>query len=160
MLAERHRRSLQHHGRTRQPRGLGDALLWDQTRVGELDLPVVAQARIADEPELLVERAATSRRRRIVQSAARRHQGQPVGVDHPRDPIPRQVWVEGDLVTLDDVLEGDGDLFGAVADWDELLVGGDGALLQADLGTGVHPEMLRAEFGGRFCKKCIFNLDF
>ena len=156
MLAESHSRSLQHRGRAGQPGSLADSLLWDQTCVGELDLPIVAQTRIADQPKLLVERAAAPRRRRVVKRAARRHQGQPVGVDHTRDAVARQVGVEGDLVTLDDVLEGDGHLFGAVAHRDELLVGGDGAFLQADLGTGVHPEVLRAEFGGRFWKIEIY----
>lgn len=154
LLAEGHRRPLEHHRGVGQPRGLADALFRDEAGVGELDLPVVAKARVADKAELLVEGTAAPGRRRVVEGAAGRHQRQSVGVDDPRDPIPRQVGVEGNLVPLDDVLERYRHLVGAVADGDELLAAaGSWGFLEANLGTGIDPEVLRSEFGwGRICK--------
>ena len=96
----------------------------------------------------MVKRSAAPRRRRVVEGSAGRDQRQPVRVDHSRDPVPRQVGIEGDLVPLDDVLERYGHLVGAVADGDELLAAArSGGFLEANLGTGVDPEVLRSEFG-------------
>ena len=58
LLAEGHRRPLEHHRGVGQPRGLADALFRDEAGVGELDLPVVAETGISNEPKLLMERAA------------------------------------------------------------------------------------------------------
>ena len=83
--------------------------------MNEFDFPIVAQARVSYQPELLVKRATTSGRCRVVQGTAGCYQSEAVGVDEPGDPVPGQVGVEGDLVPLDDVFEGERNLFRAVA---------------------------------------------
>ena len=106
MLAERHGGPFKHRGRAVEPGRLGDALLRDQTSLSKFDFPVVAKTRVPDQPELLMERSTAPRRRRIVQGTTGRHQGKAVSVDDPRDPVPGQVGVEGELVSLHDIFEG------------------------------------------------------
>lgn len=124
MLAECHGGPFKHCGRAVEPGRLGDTLLRDQTSMSKFDFPVVAETRVPDQSELLVERATAPRRRRIVQGAAGRHQGKAVSVDDPRDPVPGQVGVEGELVSLHDIFEGRRYFLGAVTYWDELLISG------------------------------------
>ena len=83
--------------------------------MNEFDFPIVAQARVSYQPELLVKCSATSGRCRVVQGTAGCDQSESVSVDEAGDPVPGEVGVEGDLVPLDDVFEGEGDLISAVA---------------------------------------------
>ena len=105
VLAERHGGPFKHRGRAVEAGRLANALLRDQTSLSKFDFPVVSETRVPDQPELLVERSTAPRRRRIVQGATGRHQGKAVSVDDPRDPVPGQVGVEGELVSLHDIFE-------------------------------------------------------
>ena len=129
LLAEGHRRTFQHHGRVGKPGGLTDTLLWDEAGIRELDLPVVAETGISNEPKLLMERAAAPWRCWIVQSTTSCNKSQTVRINHAWYSVSCQVWVEGNLVPLDDILERHRHLLGAVTDGDELLISGTRALL-------------------------------
>ena len=124
MLAKRHGRSFKHSWRISgsvEYRSFINSFLRDQTSLNEFDFPIVAQARVSYQPELLVKCSATSGRCRVVQGTAGCDQSESVSVDEAGDPVPGEVGVEGDLVPLDDVFEGEGDLISAVAYWDGLL---------------------------------------